>query len=74
MINFWNFIEKDETGLGVDVNIYDAIEKVYEFTPWELAGVLDVAIGVIGRAKSQGTTVKAKKTIFKQITYTGELF
>ena len=58
---FLEFIEKDETGLGVDVNIYDAIEKVYEFTPWELAGVLDVAIGVIGRAKSQGTTVKRKR-------------
>lgn len=58
---FLELIEKDENGQGIQINIYDAIENVYELTPWELAGVLDVSIGVIGYARNRGTTVERKR-------------
>lgn len=54
-------IEKDEKGVGIEINIYDAIEKVYELTSCELAGVLDVTTGVIRYAKNRGTTVERKR-------------
>lgn len=37
---FLELLRKDDQGIGIEINIYDAIEKVYEVTPWELAGVL----------------------------------
>ena len=58
---FLKYIKKDDEGIGVKVNIYDAIEKIYDLKIWELAGVLDVSIGVIGYARSRGTIDKRKK-------------
>ena len=42
-------------------NIYDAIEKVYELNSVELAGVLDVSMGVLGYASTQRTIPKRKR-------------
>ncbi len=42
---FLEFLRKDDEGIGIHINIYDAIEKVYDLQPWELAGVLDVSMG-----------------------------
>ena len=46
---------------GVEINIYDAIEKVYELNSVELAGVLDVSMGVLGYASTQRTIPKRKR-------------
>lgn len=58
---FLEFLRKDGEGIGININIYDAIERVYDLQPWELAGVLDVSMGVIGYARMQKTTVKRKR-------------
>ena len=41
---FLDLLQQDEQGVGVEINIYDAIEKVYELNSVELAGVLDVSM------------------------------
>lgn len=58
---FLEFLQKDGKGIGIEINIYDAIEKIYKLTTWELASVLDVSIGVIGYARCRGTIAKRKK-------------
>ena len=58
---FLELLRKDDQGIGIEINIYDAIEKVYEVTPWELAGVLGVSIGVLGYARTRETVDKRKK-------------
>lgn len=42
---FLDLLQQDEQGVGVEINIYDAIEKVYELNSVELAGVLDSCCG-----------------------------
>ncbi|MEG2305706.1 MAG: hypothetical protein RSC17_09845 [Lachnospiraceae bacterium] len=64
---FMDFVEKDAEGIGVEVNIYDAIERIYELKPWELAGVLDVSIGVIGYARMRGTIARRKEQISNRL-------
>ena len=44
---FLDLLQQDEQGVDVEINIYDAIEKVYELNSVELAGVLDVSMGVL---------------------------
>ena len=56
-----DLLRKDDQGIGIEINIYDAIEKVYEVTPWELAGVLGVSIGALGYARTRKTIDKRKK-------------
>lgn len=58
---FLDYIRKDGEGIGIKVNIYDAIERVYELRTWELAAVLDVSMGVLGYARTQKTTPKRKR-------------
>ena len=36
---FLDLLQQDEQGVGVEINIYDAIEKVYELNSVELAGM-----------------------------------
>lgn len=42
---FLDYIQKDEEEIGIEINIYDAIEKIYGLKSWELAGVLDGSMG-----------------------------
>lgn len=58
---FLDYLQKDEDGIGIEINIYDAIERIYELKIWELAGILDVSIGVVGYAKNRGTIAKRKR-------------
>ena len=58
---FLDLLQQDEQGVGVEINIYDAIEKVYELNSVELAGVLDVSMGVLGYASTQRTISKRKR-------------
>ena len=48
---FLELLQKDSEGIGIDVNIYDAIEKIYELNAEELAGVLGASIGVLSYAR-----------------------
>ena len=46
-INYEEFIEnlkQDAKGVGIRINLYDAIEKIYDLNIWELASVLGVSI------------------------------
>ena len=58
---FLDLLQQDEQGVDVEINIYDAIEKVYELNSVELAGVLDVSMGVLGYASTQKTIPKRKR-------------
>lgn len=58
---FLDLLQQDEQGVDVEINIYDAIEKVYELNSVELAGVLDVSMGVLGYASTQRTIPKRKR-------------
>ncbi len=51
-------IDDDENGIALEVNLYDAIEKIYDLSLVELAEVLGVSLGVINYAKYQGTVAK----------------
>ena len=66
---FLDLLQQDEQGVGVEINIYDAIEKVYELNSVELAGVY----GSVGICQHSKNDTKEKKTIFKQATYSGKL-
>lgn len=57
-ISYDEFLKKlddDEKGVPIKVNLYDAIENIYNLRMDELAKVLNVTIGVIGYARSRGT-------------------
>ncbi|MDD3139044.1 MAG: hypothetical protein PHX08_08745 [Lachnospiraceae bacterium] len=71
---FLNYIRKDGEGIGIDVNIYDAIEKIYGLRSWELAGVLDVSMGVLGYARMQKTIPKRKKQFASRLHIPEEFF
>lgn len=58
---FLEYLQKDEDGIGIEINIYDAIERIYGLKLWELSGVLDVSMGVIGYARNRGTIAKRKR-------------
>ena len=60
-MEFLDLLQKDEQGIGVEINIYDVIEKIYQLTSEELAGILDVSIGVLGYARTQKTIPKRKR-------------
>ena len=55
-------------------DIYDAIERVYELNTWELSGVLDVSMGVIGYARTQRTIAKRKKQFSSRLHIPEEFF
>ena len=38
-MEFLDLLQKDEQGIGVEINIYDAIEKTYQLTSEELVGM-----------------------------------
>lgn len=61
MNNLWNFYKKMPEGTPIEINIYDAIEEIYKLNDIELAGVLDVSVGVIQYAKRRKTIAKRKK-------------
>ena len=53
-------LQKDAEGIPIEINIYDAIEEIYKLNDIELAGVLDVSVGVIQYAKRRKTIAKEK--------------
>lgn len=60
-ISFEEFLKKlddDNNGIALKINLYDAIEKIYDLSFVELAEVLGVSLGVVNYARFQGTTAK----------------
>ncbi len=76
-INYNRFLELlrlDAAGVGIEINIYDAIEKVYDLNHWELAGVLDVSSSIISYAKAKGTIAKRKEQFAMRLNIPIEFF
>lgn len=55
---FLKRLDDDEKGIPIEINLYDAIENIYELSLVELAEVLNVTLGIISYAKSRGTVAK----------------
>ncbi|MBF4696093.1 hypothetical protein [Fusibacter ferrireducens] len=55
---FLDKMEKDYKSIGFEVNLYDAIEHVYEINLLELADILGVTFGVVRHARGKGTASK----------------
>lgn len=51
-------LEKENRGEAVEINLYDAIEKIYGLNIVNLADLLGVSVGVVARAKSRYTPEK----------------
>lgn len=47
-------LEEDDTEKGTQINIYDAIEKIYGIPWWELGEILGVKYTVVGYAACRG--------------------
>lgn len=51
-------LDKENQGEAVEINLYDAIEKVYGLNILNLAEILGVSVGVVARAQSRYTPEK----------------
>lgn len=71
---FLELLQKDSEGIGIDVNIYDAIEKIYELNSIELAGVLGVSFGVLGYARTRKTIPERKRQFSSRLHIPEEFF
>lgn len=63
---FEKLLEADAAGEAIEVNIFDAIRKIYGLSLVDLAALLNVSFGVMYRARSVGTPAKRVKA-FSQI-------
>lgn len=66
-------LQEDETGKGVQINIYDAIEKIYGISKYELGEILGVKDTVINYAIHRGT-IKRRREKFADILCIPEEF
>lgn len=71
---FLELLQKDLEGIGIDVNIYDAIEKIYELNSIELAGVLGVSFGVLGYARTRKTIPERKRQFSSRLHIPEDFF
>ena len=71
---FMELLQKDADGIPIEINIYDAIEEIYKLNDIELAGVLDVSVGVIQYAKRKKNNRKKKKKQFSSKLHIPESF
>ena len=55
---FMSLMDKYYSKEPIEINIYDAIEKVYKISQPELAERLNVPHGVIGYARTRGTIAR----------------
>jgi predicted transcriptional regulator len=55
---FMELAEKEYSNKKIDINIYDAIEKIYKMSHYKIANILGVTIGVINYAHIRGTPKK----------------
>lgn len=55
---FMDLAQKEYSNQKIDINIYDAIEKIYKISTTQLANILEVTYGVITYARQRGTPKK----------------
>lgn len=71
---FMELAEKEYSNKKIDINIYDAIFKIYKISISQLSKVLDVPEGVIIYAKQRGTPKKRVYNFSKKLCIQEELF
>ena len=62
-------LEEDETLKGTQINIYDAIAKIYNIPWWELGEISGVKTSVIRYAVCRGTVPKRKNNLLLFCAY-----
>lgn len=71
---FEKLLEADVAGEAIEVNIYDAIRKIYGLSLVDLAVLFDVTFGVMYRARSVGTPAKRLKKFSQTLCIPADLF
>lgn len=71
---FEKLLEADVTGKAIEVNIFDAIRKIYGLSLVDLAVLLNVTFGVMYRARNIGTPAKRIKNFSHVLCIPEEFF
>lgn len=71
---FEKLMEADAKKESIEVNIYDAIRKIYGLSLVDLAVLFDVTFGVMYRARSVGTPIKRLKKFSQALCIPTEFF
>lgn len=74
LTDFLERMELDSNGEPVEINLYDAIEEVYELNQQQIAEVLGVSSDVVGYARSKGTVSRRIPHFAKCLCIPEELF
>ena len=76
-LNLSDFLERaeqDAAGEPVEINLYDAIEEIYDLTQQQIAEVLGVSSDVVGYARAKGTVKRRIPHFAKCLCIPEELF
>ncbi len=71
---FEKLLEADAAGEAIEVNIFDAIRKIYGLSLVDLAVLLNVTFGVMYRARSVGTPSKRIKSFSQVLCIPADFF
>lgn len=71
---FEKLLEADAEGEAIEINIFDAIRKIYGLSLVDLAVLLNVTFGVMYRARSIGTPAKRIQTFSQVLCIPVEFF
>lgn len=71
---FLKLIEADADGQAIEVNIFDAIQKIYGLSLVDLAVILDVSFGVMHKARSVGVPIKRLSHFSQKLCIPASLF
>lgn len=71
---FLERMEEDLAGRPVEINLYDAIEEIYELSQQQIAEVLGVSSDVVGYARAKGTVKRRIPHFAKCLCIPEELF
>ncbi len=67
-------IEEDADGKAISINLYDAIEEIYQMDQIQIAEVLGVSPDVVGYARSKGTVKRRIPHFAETLCIPEELF
>lgn len=71
---FAELLDADNAGKAIQVNIFDAIKRIYGLSLVDLAVILNVSFGVMYRARSVGTPAKRLKNFSQTLCIPAEFF
>ncbi len=72
--DFLSQAEEDAKGEPVIINLYDAIEEIYQMDQHQIAAILGVSPDVVGYARSKGTPKRRVAHFAKYLCIPEELF